>query len=129
MGSFKWGVPRELDCYGDEREVEAEADLMQTPMDCLCLLEAANTACLSTAGRCSLVQGEHPALLWFMAAMGCSSCSSLQDCSRTDSGLLNFCLPFPPRGIESGWKLPSLCFSGLYCLVLCSAAPLVVVLV
>lgn len=32
-------MPRELNCYGDEREVEAEADLMQTPMDWLCLLE------------------------------------------------------------------------------------------
>lgn len=71
-------MPRELNCSEEEREVEAKADLMQIPMDCLCLLEAANTVCLSTAGRCSLVQGEHPALLWFMAAVGCFSCSSFQ---------------------------------------------------
>lgn len=130
MGSFEWRVPRKLNCYGYEREFGAEADLVQTPMDCLCLLEAANTACLSTAGCCSLVQGEHPALLWFMAAMGCSSCSLLQDCSRPDFALLNFCLPFPPRGrkwVETAFPLlfRALLSSSVFCSSTCTSACLI----
>lgn len=69
---------------------------MQSLVHCLCLLQAANTASVGAAGRYSLMWGEHPDLPCFMAAMGCSSCSSLQDCSRTESELLNFCLPPPP---------------------------------
>lgn len=67
------------------------------------LLEAA-----TTAGHCSLTWGEHPTLLYFMAAQGCSSCSSLQDRGGTDFELLNFCLPLLPTGRQSRWScLPS----------------------
>lgn len=61
---MNWGLVRaELqtvlsgECLGslivlwDKREVKAEVDLMQTPMYCICLLEATYTACalLNTA--------------------------------------------------------------------------------
>lgn len=120
VGAELWGTSAELNCAlgteggGSRGGVGADSGVLP-------VLEAADTACLSAAGHRSLMWGEHPDLLWFMAAPGCSS--FLQDCSRTEFELLNFCSPPPPRERRvDGAAFPPLFRALLSSFVFCGSA-------